>query len=685
MAELVKVYYGKPMVPDVSRVLACLAEKDVKFKSIIMYESEGISPEFLKIQASAPVHGPGFEDGDTKLFESRAICRYVSEKYADQGNKYLLGRDLLERVSIEQWLKSEEHNFDPPSRVLIFHLAFAPNRGLIEQNERKLAKVLDVYEQRLGDSRYLAGNEFSLADLTHLPHSHYLANSKKWGHLFNSRKNVRKWWERISNRDSWVGVVKDLIDVEELEDGERKRKAVATKPIIIFNPLLKEQSHPFSRMVSLPQDTDQEKQTSLLPGSSSGSTTADTSMPPTKPAPDLESESTREYETKLSASSPSTTDDTAKQSAQTTDTTLHPTEAAAKFESESSKEPEDKHSTSPTSATKDTRPPTTKIAQDLTALKTIPIKSELQTAAQSVKGESQSSTLKDSELARDSGGIANRKSKTERTPPKGSADSKFGTEDIVPRAPQTPQAPIIGESGSTTMLGTGDSASTPSGPTITPQTPSDPQSGKRSPSVTRPEMPPEALPSGEQSRTSTPAGSIDTPAPGASPGLPPNNEGTSQNGSAEPKSGYKDASSTPGKTSSDLNQESTDLTNRKSTAALPHATVDGTQETTQGAPFGGSESMTTPGKDGFESAPPFGLEDAPPRGQNLEPGKTISTEMESKTATQTTEGQSQTSASKDSEPARDSGDITNGESKIERTPPQGSADSKFGTEDIVTA
>lgn len=156
------------------------------------------------------------------LSESRAICRYISEKYAEQGNKFLLGKDVLERVSIEQWLKTEESRFDPPSKILIFHLAFRVDKPLMEQNERKLAKVLDVYEQRLSESRYLAGNEFSLADLSHLPNSHFLAKSKKWGYLFKSRKNVRKWWERISERPSWIGVVDDLMDVEELVDGKRK-------------------------------------------------------------------------------------------------------------------------------------------------------------------------------------------------------------------------------------------------------------------------------------------------------------------------------------------------------------------------------------------------------------------------------------------------------------------------------
>lgn len=77
------------------------------------------------------------------------------------------------------------------------------DQGAIRQNEEKLKKVLDVYEQRLGESQFLAGNEFTLADLSHLPNTHYLVNATDMGELFTSRENVGRWWSEISSRDSW--------------------------------------------------------------------------------------------------------------------------------------------------------------------------------------------------------------------------------------------------------------------------------------------------------------------------------------------------------------------------------------------------------------------------------------------------------------------------------------------------
>ncbi|KAK1274631.1 Glutathione S-transferase F11 [Acorus gramineus] len=130
-----------------------------------------------------------------------------------QGNQRLLGRDFREQVSTEQWLTIEENQFNPPSSTLVFYLAFAPEMKLkldkaqIEKSERDLINVLEVYEQRLSKNRFLAGEEFTLADLSHLPNSHYIINETDRGYLFSDRKNVSRWWEEISNRPSWKKVL----------------------------------------------------------------------------------------------------------------------------------------------------------------------------------------------------------------------------------------------------------------------------------------------------------------------------------------------------------------------------------------------------------------------------------------------------------------------------------------------
>ncbi|CAJ2675811.1 unnamed protein product [Trifolium pratense] len=253
----VKVY-GPALSTAVSRVLACLNEKDIPFQLIPLNMSKGEhkNPHFLKIHVcntyyTSLVHStlslilincvcvlllshthiliilnsfqpfgqvPAFQDDHISLFESRAICRYVCEKHGgEKGNKQLYGTNPLAKASIDQWLEAEGQSFNPPSSTLVFQLAFAPrmkikqDEGAIRQNKEKLKKVLDVYDKRLAETRYLAGDEFTLADLSHLPNIHYLVSSsdhEDTAALFTSeRENVSRWWTEISTRQSWKNVI----------------------------------------------------------------------------------------------------------------------------------------------------------------------------------------------------------------------------------------------------------------------------------------------------------------------------------------------------------------------------------------------------------------------------------------------------------------------------------------------
>ena len=72
----------------------------------------------------------------------------------------------------------------------------------VETGRAALARPLDVLEERLALEPYLAGPEFSLADLGYLPYIDYLFVSKE-GDLITSRPHVAAWWQRISTRPSW--------------------------------------------------------------------------------------------------------------------------------------------------------------------------------------------------------------------------------------------------------------------------------------------------------------------------------------------------------------------------------------------------------------------------------------------------------------------------------------------------
>nr|AHY20028.1 glutathione S-transferase [Tulipa fosteriana] len=212
MGGYIKVY-GPAVSTAVSRVLACLLEKELDFKllPIELSKRQHKTQDFLKLQPFGQV--PAFQDDATAIFESRAISRYICDMYPDSGNTTLFSGNPAEKASIDQWVEAEAQSFNPPSSSLVFQLVFAPRMKLkqdtsaIKESEGKLKKVLDVYERRLGESRFLAGDEFSLADLCHLPNAGYIVEESDRAQLFTSRKNVGRWWEEISSRPSWKKVL----------------------------------------------------------------------------------------------------------------------------------------------------------------------------------------------------------------------------------------------------------------------------------------------------------------------------------------------------------------------------------------------------------------------------------------------------------------------------------------------
>ncbi|KAL2611892.1 hypothetical protein R1flu_023584 [Riccia fluitans] len=200
--------HGPAMSPNVGRVLITLFEKgveDFQLLNVDLSKGEHKSPEFLKNQPFGQV--PYIVDGDVVLYESRAIARTIATKYADQGTP-LYGTTLTEKALVEQWLEVEAQNYSPPNSALVWNTVFAPmfgmtgDEGVVAAQTPKLESVLDVYEKRLSESKYLAGDFFSLADLAHIPGSFILIKMGQKGALYDSRPHVKAWVDSILSRPS---------------------------------------------------------------------------------------------------------------------------------------------------------------------------------------------------------------------------------------------------------------------------------------------------------------------------------------------------------------------------------------------------------------------------------------------------------------------------------------------------
>lgn len=107
--SILKVYSTKPILPDVSRVLACLYEKDVKFELIDMYQGHHIPHHLLTLQVHKIVHRisliwTGLADSTSPILSNRYIMpNYVLGQAStrtpvtvwEDGNTLLFGNEEL--------------------------------------------------------------------------------------------------------------------------------------------------------------------------------------------------------------------------------------------------------------------------------------------------------------------------------------------------------------------------------------------------------------------------------------------------------------------------------------------------------------------------------------------------------------------------------------------------------------
>ncbi|XP_058084134.1 glutathione S-transferase F13-like [Magnolia sinica] len=197
--------YGMAMSTCTARVLGTLYEIGIDFElvTVDVIAGEHKQPSYLAKNPFGLV--PALEDNDYTFFESRAITRYIATKHYGRGTDLLRLGNTKESALVGVWVEVESQNFNPPISAIIFQLVFTPmyggttNEQVVEENVVKLGTVLDIYEERLSKSNYLAGDFFTLADLHHFPYTYYLMKTPK-AHLINSRPHVKAWWDSVTSR-----------------------------------------------------------------------------------------------------------------------------------------------------------------------------------------------------------------------------------------------------------------------------------------------------------------------------------------------------------------------------------------------------------------------------------------------------------------------------------------------------
>ncbi|KAI0709643.1 glutathione S-transferase [Cerioporus squamosus] len=201
--------HGSPPSTCTKRVLTVLLELGVPFEFVNVDYAKGEykSPAHLAVQPFGQV--PYLDDDGFKFYESRAIARYIALKYGGIGKLIPDPADLKKTALFEQAASVEQSNFDVFAYSLAYENLFKPmfgqqtDKAAVERLMATLESKLAAYDTILGKSKYLAGDELTLADLFHLPYGTLLAQQNI--DLLESDKypNVARWWKDISSRPSW--------------------------------------------------------------------------------------------------------------------------------------------------------------------------------------------------------------------------------------------------------------------------------------------------------------------------------------------------------------------------------------------------------------------------------------------------------------------------------------------------
>ena len=182
--------------PNGKKISIMLEEIKFNYKitKINIFKGEQFKPEFRKISPFSKI--PVIIDHEKKisLFESGAILIYLAEI---SGKFY----DKKQRTIINQWLMGQMAYVGP---MLGQHHQFHHyNPGKSEFGEKRYFKISEtIYkdlDERLENSKFLAGEDYSIADIATFP---WIARHEWHDIGLKKFSNLTRWYQEISKREA---------------------------------------------------------------------------------------------------------------------------------------------------------------------------------------------------------------------------------------------------------------------------------------------------------------------------------------------------------------------------------------------------------------------------------------------------------------------------------------------------
>lgn len=196
---MIDLYYWT--TPNGHKISLFLEEAGLPYNlhPVNISQGEQFKPEFLKIAPNNRI--PAIvdqqpDDGGTplSLFESGAILLYLAEKTGK-----FLPTDLRGRQEALQWLFWQMGGLGPMAGQNHHFSRFAPEKipYAIKRYVDETARLYGVLDRRLADREFVAGQDYSIADMAIYP---WIVSHQWQGQHLEDFPNVQRWFNRIKAR-----------------------------------------------------------------------------------------------------------------------------------------------------------------------------------------------------------------------------------------------------------------------------------------------------------------------------------------------------------------------------------------------------------------------------------------------------------------------------------------------------
>ncbi len=176
-------------------------ELDYEIHPVRFSERDQFKPEFLKISPNNKIPAIVDEDGPdgepVSVFESGAILIYLAEKTG----KFMpdAASDPRGRIAVLEWLMWQMGGVGPMMGQNGYFTRFAKEKvpHAIERYRTEMGRLFGVAETRLGESAYLAGDDYSIADIATFG---WFNTHEVQGQALDDLPNVQRWLDDVRAR-----------------------------------------------------------------------------------------------------------------------------------------------------------------------------------------------------------------------------------------------------------------------------------------------------------------------------------------------------------------------------------------------------------------------------------------------------------------------------------------------------